>query len=323
MSVGPLIIHLRINPDLNLSSVLGFEQTIDYSEIENNQDNIEDEFVKRLEQREIEDKIRITEKEVKPWDDFPIALFRIKTMYELFNHINHNYMNKYTRSTLISSWPKQTDIHCFWCTESFSWCPFGLPFEYVKPDDNSGMYMKTEGVFCSLNCAMAYNLNKRDNLTPERASLLHLMFYHLFKTDELKKKSLMSFEDFEISPALPKEMLNKFGGPLTIQEYRNLHHYPIYYNESDETDNENFLKIKSNVEKSKIQVIQYPPHLISVIPQNEIICSIKSKNEEVIKTYHIKEFTNEETFEDDLKLKRSKPVHNPKQTLSRFLEKEL
>lgn len=315
MSV-PLIIHLKIKPD--------YTTTIVEPATENSNETcsefkttIENQLQNRIDQRKYEDTlISIPNASNEPnEEELPMDTFKMKHMYELFKNISHGFFTKHTQSKLLDEWPKCTNIHCYWCTEPFNWSPIGLPFEYI-PNSSGSSTIRTEGVYCSFNCAMAHNLEKRDNITSDRSSLLHLVFYQIHRSNSLLHNP--SFEDYTITPSLPRETLKKFGGPLTIEEYRALHCYPLISNDNEPID---YFEIKSKVEKNHIEIQQYPPNLISVMPNNEILCTVRKQNEYALKTFHIKEFTDDYEEESELKLKRSKPVLNPKQTLTRFLEK--
>jgi len=104
--------------------------------------------------------------------------------------------------------PKKTDLCCWWCTCQFDTLPTYLPEKYSE----NNFYVS--GCFCSFNCAGAYNLSLVDNKVWDRYSLLKLMYYMI------NKNKINSFVDIDINVAGPKELLNKYGGPMTIEEYR-------------------------------------------------------------------------------------------------------
>lgn len=104
--------------------------------------------------------------------------------------------------------PTKTDIHCWWCTHQFDNLPTFIPEKYS--DNNFYVY----GCFCSFNCAGAYNLSLGDNKVWDRYSLLKLMYYYI-NIDKIN-----SICDIDINIAGPKELLKKYGGTMTIDEYR-------------------------------------------------------------------------------------------------------
>ena len=65
------------------------------------------------------------------------------------------------------------------------------------------------GNFCSFGCAFAYNDNSINDYRRQiRDSLLKKLYKDIFNKDCL------------IKPAGPKEILDKFGGPVSIETYR-------------------------------------------------------------------------------------------------------
>jgi hypothetical protein len=104
--------------------------------------------------------------------------------------------------------PTKTDLCCWWCTCEFTNLPTYLPEKYSE----NNFYVS--GCFCSFNCAGAYNLLLGDNQVWNRYSLLKLMYYMI------NKNKINSIGDIEINIAGPKELLKKYGGPMTIEEYR-------------------------------------------------------------------------------------------------------
>lgn len=96
----------------------------------------------------------------------------------------------------------KTDIACWWCTEHFDTIPCHIPDKY----NNDTYYVF--GCFCTYSCAKAYNSNMNDSRVALRMSLMTKMFSAVFETKE------------QINMAPPREMLKKFGGILSIDEFR-------------------------------------------------------------------------------------------------------
>jgi hypothetical protein len=98
--------------------------------------------------------------------------------------------------------PERTTEACLWDTFEINGIPYFLPDRC-----QNGKYYVT-GWFCSLNCAMAYNISLGDYKISERISLL---------------KNLYGKSQEHIEPAASIRVLKKYGGILTIDDYRNNH----------------------------------------------------------------------------------------------------
>jgi hypothetical protein len=104
--------------------------------------------------------------------------------------------------------PKKTNIPCFWCTCTFDWLPVCMPEKY-----HNGVFYVSNN-YCTFNCMAADNLKINDNKVWERYCLMKTMYY-LINKDKIQKIS-----EIEINPSGPKELLKKYGGTMTIEEYR-------------------------------------------------------------------------------------------------------
>jgi hypothetical protein len=105
--------------------------------------------------------------------------------------------------------PDQVDIACFWCTECFTNQPFVIPEREEK-----GFY-KVYGNFCCTECALSFLLQQSidPHVRWERMALLHRMYADLYPD--------------RIFPAPPRDTLKKFGGPMSIEQYRNTIHSKV------------------------------------------------------------------------------------------------
>ena len=96
---------------------------------------------------------------------------------------------------------------CFWCSYDFDNPPIHIPKHYIK--DSYSVY----GCFCTPECSVAYLMNENiDSSTKfERYGLINHIYSKIY---DYKKN---------IKPAPnPHYMLDRFYGPLSIQEYRAL-----------------------------------------------------------------------------------------------------
>lgn len=113
--------------------------------------------------------------------------------------MNINLIDNNTGKSLIVD---KTNLSCWWCTYSFDSMPCFIPERF----DNDKYYVF--GCFCTFNCAASYNLNMGDYKINDRYSLIKKLYQYLYDTDD------------EIIIAPTKEVLEKFGGPLSIIDYR-------------------------------------------------------------------------------------------------------
>ena len=204
------------------------------------------------------------------------SLGKYEVFFELNNksRIFNENMKDFKKSNNHKISPPETDINCWWCCHEFSNSPFVLPIK--KIDD----CIHSIGCFCSPECAASWNFNsdKRNNDIWESYSLLNLLYRKCYNETIFLK----------IKFAPPRESLLKFGGPLSIQEFRN----------------------SNNCYNKKIKTLVYP--LISLIPQmEEVFLNITDKNNNFVPLdlNRLKKVNNE------LKLKREKPVADSSNTL--------
>lgn len=160
----------------------------------------------------LHDKIHILEIQLKKKDKFinklkdELASHRMSdnlTPNNLSNEIKYHLLNcrlidNSNGKTIIA---EKTNIACWWCTYNFDSLPCFIPERY----DGDKFYVF--GCFCSFNCACAYNLNMNDYKTKDRYSLIKLM------------ANIINIPN-DIYLAPQKEVLEKYGGPLSIIKYR-------------------------------------------------------------------------------------------------------
>jgi hypothetical protein len=143
------------------------------------------------------------------------------------------------------------NISCFWCCHDFSSDPVFMPMSYTHLKEE----FNVKGCFCSFNCCLAY-MDNDSKYKKNRFLLSHM--YKIF-TGESRLKP------FDINPAPPRETLKKFGGFLSIEEYREfnekinfkIREYPIFY-------------VPTQIKKTSISTKEAPKKIFP-IQKNEII----------------------------------------------------
>lgn len=95
----------------------------------------------------------------------------------------------------------KTDIACWWCCHQFDTFPVCCPLKYDSKKD----IFRVVGVFCSFNCAKSFSSGESGFDTNGTNSYLYKRL-----TNELKT----------IKKAPPRTVLKMFGGPISIEEYR-------------------------------------------------------------------------------------------------------
>jgi hypothetical protein len=95
----------------------------------------------------------------------------------------------------------KTDIHCFWCTYQFDTEPVCMPESYDGKKD----VFKVFGCFCSFNCSLSFAMKNRKLGHQALISHMHKKFTGKFMT---------------IKKAPPPYCLEKYGGPVSIEDYR-------------------------------------------------------------------------------------------------------
>ena len=129
---------------------------------------------------------------------------------EKLNKSNKIYNNKLNFISISSGKKitiKKTDTRCWWDANNFKNLPCFLPELFHK-----NVYYVT-GCFCSFNCALAYNLYYlKDSKIHHRKSLTYKLYRELY--------GLSSEDIIEIKEAPPKEILEDFGGNMSIDVFR-------------------------------------------------------------------------------------------------------
>jgi hypothetical protein len=136
---------------------------------------------------------------VKSGGNYKNAITATKELVKTYNNIGLISFDN-NKSVVVDT----TNICCWWCTEKFETLPVFIPDRYT----NNNYYVF--GCFCSFSCAMSYNLELSDYRTSVRSVLIKKLYNII-----IDKKN----DDIPLAPK--RELLKKFGGILSISEFRN------------------------------------------------------------------------------------------------------
>ena len=114
-----------------------------------------------------------------------------------------------------TKWPKKTHIHCYYDTFPFDTPPVPLPNHY---DETTDTYVCDVGIFCSGECAKSYLIHN-----PRHNNAIRLMLL-----DQILRRMFPNIPE-TIHEAPPISMLQRFGGTLTIEEFRQAHNQYSHY----------------------------------------------------------------------------------------------
>lgn len=199
-------------------------------------------------------------------------------------------------------WDLSSDSCCFNCTEKFQTVPIGIPVRYFR----GKFYCKD--IFCSFNCAAAYifaGYDMRYNFKKwEYYSLLCLlasMIQREMDDERLKNNEIKTVDkknqSIRVKIAENRNLLKKFGGPLTIEQYR-----------------KNFYVLDSQYS------VLYPP-LCCMYPQTEIAhyVNVHRQKAQILNNESRFSFGDNRGNTGDLRLRRDKPLIQKKNTLEEYM----
>ena len=208
----------------------------------------------------------------------------------LFSKKNHKHSDHILNDFDTDVWPIETSVYCWWCCHPFNCIPCSIP-EKVENDT-----FIVHGIFCSPECAAAYLFNDSNHSSSKdiwtRYSLLNLLYKDIYKEKKIEQ-------------AFSREILQIFGGPLTINEFRNTTNKSLY--------NVTLPKMKSiipTISHSSIHT-SYSSNKFSINQDKQEIFPNDEINVEVVDTSVKKENT--------LVLKRSKPFRKYDNTLEKCM----
>lgn len=169
--------------------------------------------------------------------------------------------------------PSSTSMACFWCCDTFTGRPCVIPMCII--DNIWHVY----GNYCNPQCAMAALLNEPldTHVRWERIALLNMLYGG-------------AYANGRIYPAPDRGVLQRFGGPMVIEEFREL------------------------CERGRMRVDIHMPPLIS------IIASMDTKPIDFYESNIGSSMQSASGPQDtSLKLKRSKPLKEREHTLDNLL----
>ncbi len=186
---------------------------------------------------------------------------------------------QFANTTHTHELPAETSLACFWCCEGFSGKPCVIPTRIV--DKVWHVY----GNFCTPQCCMAYLLSELldAHVRWERIALLSRLYGGQFNG--------------RIYPAPSRESLQRFGGPIAINDFRSI------------------------CDSQRVRVdIHYPP-MVSILASMDtkpIDFYETSMRGNYVPQYNPQKTTHEHGS-SQLKLKRTKPLKEKESTLDACL----
>ena len=187
-SIEEVLVESEVDTESSVNE-LSFEN----NSLGNNKYNFNDKYILHLEEEIKSLKLKVKELEESKKSEVFFSGYSVEKL--------NSIIFKNNESNLILN--NNTNYLCWWCGHSFKNTPFPLPDRYYENK------FHVFGNFCSPSCACAYNVDMNDHKLWERNSLICKLY------NELTGESLD-----KISPSPPKQIINSFGGNLTIEEYR-------------------------------------------------------------------------------------------------------
>jgi hypothetical protein len=206
-----------------LQNLLDNDKTILSDYIDNNDDtDLHDLYENRIKFRETQDQLLVKKLEEMHKDDALInSMTNNEAQYASDNNsAPHNttaveediqatnkkkgYFELLYKFVHSDEWLEKTDVSCWWCCHDFDTTPIGMPVDFDKKTKK----FRVKGIFCSFACMMSYKDDKRKDGIEYLIKYLH----KCLTGDGMYNQKL--------HPAPPRWSLKKFGGELTIDEFR-------------------------------------------------------------------------------------------------------
>jgi len=103
---------------------------------------------------------------------------------------------------------------CWHCTLEFDWGAVGCTDKYDSKRNSFVLF----GGFCSLNCAKGYLLQRNTPVDRLRREALGVLYRRVRKLANSEGAEL----PLSLQPSPPRETLQRYGGPLSVAEYRQM-----------------------------------------------------------------------------------------------------
>jgi hypothetical protein len=214
---SPIALHIPLYDDSSSEISEKNEFTMKDEDSENEKTKKEQKLIMYLTDDESDDEynVKTLKKKLKKKDELIKKLkYEMNTKSDGYNDTNYSFNKKkdpnvnllkmklYSKDGICNI-AEKTKFACWWCTYNFENPPCFIPEKY-----NNGKYF-VFGCFCSYNCALSYILKDDEYKVANRVSLIKRLYSELYETDD------------PLYPSPPRELLNKFGGPMSIDEYKN------------------------------------------------------------------------------------------------------
>lgn len=130
---------------------------------------------------------------------------------EVVTHVDEDVQNSklsvHPLSTRDASWMEPTDVWCWHCCHPFDSTPVCVPDSVTFDSEGEKKYM-VFGNFCSLRCAKTHIMSQQTFATNKQLMLLNSMAVDVYQSP------------IPIPTAPPRICLERFGGSMSIEEFR-------------------------------------------------------------------------------------------------------
>jgi len=204
----PLIVHLPIqSKEISMNDMPIVYDPLPPTEALPYDSMIDNPFSNDTEQLDMTNSVQEVYDEKDPTPNLPSTAHATETETAHFTdyyNFKDTLLIQYKDTSEVKKIPQSSDSACYWCCHSFSNRPVVLPIR------DTGEHLIVMGNFCCPECAMAYlfDIHQDSHTRWEQLSLLNRIYSEACHG--------------KITPAPPRTILRLFGGPLSIQDYRQM-----------------------------------------------------------------------------------------------------